>query len=146
MFSVPKHDYCQFLYGRWADPLNENVSEAMVWGSSHCLLQKMVGWAAFEVSFHIMFKFKQFNKCFHFQNVTVNLSLLNCYSNSFFDLCLWVIPYRSRKQTSSLYLVLNKASDLVLSNDLVILKEKFVAKNILCIYGWKKSSQRPLSL
>ena len=146
MFSVPKHDYCQFLYGRWADPLNENVSEAMVWCSLHCLLQKMVGWVAFEVSFHIMFKFKQFNKCFHFQNVTVNLSLLNCYSNSFFDLCRWVISYRSWKQTSSLYLALNKASDLVLSNDLVILKEKFVAKNILCIYGWKKSSQRPLSL
>ena len=141
MFSVQKHDYCQFLYGRWVDPLNENVSEAMVWCSIQCHLQKMVGWAAFEVSFHIMF-----NKCFHFQNVTVNLSLLNCYSNSFFDLCLWVIPYRSRKQTSSLYLVLNKASDSVLSNDLVILKEKFVAKNILCIYGWKKSSQRPLSL
>ena len=39
------------------------------------------------VSFHIMFEFKQFNKCSHFQNVTVNLSLLNCYSFFLFDLC-----------------------------------------------------------
>ena len=109
-----------------------------MWCSIHCPLQKMVGWVALEVSFYSMFKFKQFNNCFHLQNVTVNLSLLNCYSNSFFDLCRWVISYRSWKQTSSLYLALNKASDLVLSNDQVILKEKIVAKNILCIYGRKK--------
>ena len=25
MFSVPKHDYYKFLYGRWADPLKEDM-------------------------------------------------------------------------------------------------------------------------
>ena len=37
------------LVDRCVHPLNENVSEAIVWRFIPCLLRKIVGWAAFEV-------------------------------------------------------------------------------------------------
>ena len=45
--------------------LNENISEAIVsvaWRYFQYLLQKMIGWVAFEVSLHFSWKFKPFNK------------------------------------------------------------------------------------
>ena len=52
--------------GLRAYPLNENVSEAIMWRFIHCLLQKDGRMNRFEVSLHFTRKFKPFKKCFLF--------------------------------------------------------------------------------
>ena len=80
MFSVPKHDYCKFLHGRWADPLKENMclKPGVVLNSLPSLKDgRMSCFGGFLLHY-------QFHKCFHFQNVTVNHDLSAKLSFKFF--------------------------------------------------------------
>ena len=48
---------CAYMY---VHPLNEDVSQAVIGTFFQCLLQKMVGCVAFEVSLRFIVKFKLF--------------------------------------------------------------------------------------
>ena len=88
MFSLSKGDCKSPSVCRCVHPaLSENVSEAIVWRFFQCLLQKMVGWVAFEIFLHYTRKFLAFDNCFLSQCLTANFFLRLLL----FSPCLWKV-------------------------------------------------------